>query len=304
MRGDLLRAVRAALARPRPLSGHPDANLLTAFAENTLVKRERAAVAGHLADCAECREFLALAFGAEPAGVREVRRWPMVLSWAASVATICIVVSAVWEVRTPPLAPPPGPLAISAPQPRQFVPPPMAVRRAVPKQRKALPPQPPAVDALSVVPRQQAPAPQFNQQAEAVRPGARYLAQEQAPLAPAPMPAASRFSALARTAAVSGPRVLWAVTGGVVQRSSDGQTWEPVPIDDQVSFRAVTPFGADVWAGGAEGALFHSTDWGAHWKRVATDATGTIVAIRAAVGGEAVATTDDGRTWQIRDTPR
>ncbi|MGA3025187.1 MAG: YCF48-related protein [Bryobacteraceae bacterium] len=332
MTANLLRVVRSALARGRPLSGHPDANILTAFAENTLLARERAAVTGHLADCADCRESLALAFGAEqaePAVVvqpRVARRWQPVWSWAASTAAICIVVSAVWEFRAQrvaPLEPPPGPPAISAPiplqaagvkaaAPRRFIRPPTAADGATPG-LAAVPPPPPApapqqtADALSVV-QQQAPAPPYNQQAEAVRPGAQYLVQQQMAAAP---PALAR-SAAARMKTASGFAVMtrpapfgWRIASGVVQRSSDGgATWQTVPISDQVSFRAVAHFGSDVWAGGSAGALFHSVDSGAHWERVATGTTGAIVAIKAVASGEVVVTTDDGRTWRVRDTPR
>jgi hypothetical protein len=333
MKANLLRAVRLALARTRPLSGHPDANLLAAFAEHSLAGRERAEVCEHLTDCAECRELVVLAYGGEapePAAMRRslaIRR-RVLWSYAFTTAGVCIVVSsAVWqyrERRLTPMAPPPGPPAISAPQPpraapakaaaraRRFAPPPIAAPVAAPKQLEAPAPPPPPppqgmADALSVVPQQQVPAPQYNQQAEAARPGARYFVQDQA-AAPAPalarsasahMKAASGFAAMVRPAPV-----VWRSASGVVQRSNDGgATWVAVPISDEVSFRAVAHFGRDVWAGGSEGALFHSADSGAHWERVATDTTGTIVAIRAGAGGEAVVTTDDGRTWRVRDTP-
>jgi photosystem II stability/assembly factor-like uncharacterized protein len=35
-----------------------------------------------------------------------------------------------------------------------------------------------------------------------------------------------------------------------------------------VTFRAVTANGLDVWAGGSQGLLYHSTDNGNHWIRV------------------------------------
>ena len=46
---------------------HPDANLLTAFAENSLAGGERATVLSHLARCADCREVVALALPATEA---------------------------------------------------------------------------------------------------------------------------------------------------------------------------------------------------------------------------------------------
>jgi len=41
--------------------GHIDANLLTAYAEQSLDVRERESVAAHLALCSDCREILFLA---------------------------------------------------------------------------------------------------------------------------------------------------------------------------------------------------------------------------------------------------
>jgi hypothetical protein len=47
------------------MAAHPDADLLTAFAERSLTGRERAGVMEHLAQCGDCREVLALALPAE-----------------------------------------------------------------------------------------------------------------------------------------------------------------------------------------------------------------------------------------------
>jgi photosynthesis system II assembly factor YCF48-like protein len=67
---------------------HPEANVLTAFAESSLLPAERISVLDHLSQCAECREVLALALPAMEAGqaVLPVPRssrlsWPT-LRWA------------------------------------------------------------------------------------------------------------------------------------------------------------------------------------------------------------------------------
>jgi len=67
---------------------HPDANVLTAFAESSLLPAERTSVLDHLSNCAECREVLAFALPAMEAGqaVLPVPRrsrlsWPT-LRWA------------------------------------------------------------------------------------------------------------------------------------------------------------------------------------------------------------------------------
>ncbi len=81
---------------------HPDADLLTAFAEQALPDRERSRVLLHVSRCADCRNVLALA--ALPATTasgfldtaRPARGFPWkVLRWGAAVACVVIVGSAV-----------------------------------------------------------------------------------------------------------------------------------------------------------------------------------------------------------------
>src|SRR5438105_3030460 len=87
-------------------SSHPDANLLSAFAENALSTGERAQVMEHLAICGACREVIALAIPKEEeAATRErsnalgFRRpalsW-MALRWTALAATAAVLVAVVF----------------------------------------------------------------------------------------------------------------------------------------------------------------------------------------------------------------
>lgn len=79
---------------------HPDANLLTAFAEHSLTAGERDEVLGHLADCADCREIVSLAGSPlvepvpEPARKRGLWEMPL-FHWGAVAATTIVVVAAV-----------------------------------------------------------------------------------------------------------------------------------------------------------------------------------------------------------------
>ena len=81
---------------------HPDADLLTAFAEQVLPERERSRLLLHLSRCAHCRDVLALALPpvtSTPAALDTARRgswfsWP-VLRWGAAFACVVIVGSAV-----------------------------------------------------------------------------------------------------------------------------------------------------------------------------------------------------------------
>ncbi len=82
---------------------HPDADLLTAFAEQSLADRERALVMQHLAACSDCREVIVLALPETPAQIVTSRAsvradrggwlaWPS-LRWAALAAGILVVAS-------------------------------------------------------------------------------------------------------------------------------------------------------------------------------------------------------------------
>jgi hypothetical protein len=77
-------------------------------------------------------------------------------------------------------------------------------------------------------------------------------------------------------------------------------------------FRAVVATGADVWAGGSGGALYHSLDAGDHWAQVSpavagANLTGDIVNLEFSDSlhgkvttstSETWVTTDGGQTWQ------
>jgi hypothetical protein len=80
---------------------HPDADLLTAFAERSLAKSERARVLEHLARCSDCRDVLALALPAmEVVTVAASKNpthtawlsWP-VLRWSVAVAGMIAITS-------------------------------------------------------------------------------------------------------------------------------------------------------------------------------------------------------------------
>lgn len=92
------------LARGRSGEPHPDADLLTAFAEGALLKRERRQVIEHLTLCAECRETLSTAADAAPDSTAKSklfllprralplqRAW---IPWASIAAALLVVCSA------------------------------------------------------------------------------------------------------------------------------------------------------------------------------------------------------------------
>lgn len=145
----------------------------------------------------------------------------------------------------------------------------------------------------------------------------------------------------------SAPAPRWTITSsGGLQRSLDqGVTWQAIDVmanpessrnatSLQISandsrakrkdaqalkrdapfplFRAVAANGAEVWAGGSGGVLYHSQDAGEHWTRIVPASaggtlTGDIVSVEfpdpqhgkvSTSAAEIWTTTDDGQTWQ------
>jgi photosystem II stability/assembly factor-like uncharacterized protein len=80
-------------------------------------------------------------------------------------------------------------------------------------------------------------------------------------------------------------------------------------VNDNVEFHAVASIGADVWAGGTGGALYHSTDAGEHWAKVSFATPSSVVRITftdpangevKTSSGEIWTTQDNGATWKRR----
>jgi len=115
------------------------------------------------------------------------------------------------------------------------------------------------------------------------------------------------------------PAALWSIESwrnlsgnvvGRVQRSfDDGKTWEEVRVSADFDFRAVAAVGPEVWAGGSQGALFHSSDAGAHWVKIRVEEedhelSDTIRSIEAADDARVTVTTDAGQKWLTTDAGR
>jgi hypothetical protein len=354
---------------------HLDANLLAAFAEQTLLERERTTVSAHLAQCADCREALALASAAQPVAERATaapkRHWFLEWRWAGAAAAACCVIAVAlqYRVQPPPVEGPTylvvRPSAVAPVAENQAVQSTQRIASApklkVEAFKKAL--QLPAPAHLAqqqsppiVMPRLDASAPEKNPPAPIIQPVAPPAPSEQAnALLPSGLepkalraetadavrlqkdliatkaqsglrPQANVFTqgmiarapvAAARTVSgVSAPTVLWSINAspanagkahGVVERSLDaGKTWEVAPLSNEVSFRAVASAGTHVWAGGTNGALFHSADGGAHWEKVAVaddgfKLTGMIVNIDARDANLIKIATSSGEKWFSSD---
>ncbi len=100
---DVPKIVQERLRAAAPAVDHPDADLLTAFTEQSLAGAERAVVLEHLARCGDCRDIVALSLpAAEPVATAvktssggwfawPVLRWGFVTAGVIAIATLGVV---------------------------------------------------------------------------------------------------------------------------------------------------------------------------------------------------------------------
>ncbi|HWY57770.1 MAG TPA: YCF48-related protein [Terriglobales bacterium] len=326
--GQRLRAVAT-------LAEHPDPNLLAAFVERALAKREQVEILQHLSQCTSCREIVSLS-AAQP-GIADVvpvirvspswLSWP-VLRWGAAVACVMVVGAAVMlhqrqESR------PAGATANVQPAVQTQIPVPNSTLEKNAASLQSTGSEGKTAFLAKPAPGRQKVADQPTEMADArttspfadVVPGrAKEALGEQGAQADRSIGgslAAKRTMAAVPASEAMVPENLiprWTLSAdGTLQRSLDsGRTWQTIPVSSQTMFRALAADGLDIWVGGAAGALFHSSDAGQHWTQVRPVANGEAltddiigVEFRDALHGrltssmeETWITADAGQTWQ------
>ena len=266
--------LRRELARGKSTEPHPYEDVLAAFAENTLLERERRQVIEHLSTCFECREALNTATAAAPEAVMQemphvlpvrppLRSW---LPWVAAAAVLLVVSSAVLlhernahlgERSTNPAAT-------------------MAKAAATPPlggDRPAL-----------LVPNTRTPV----------------------SAAHTPTLAAGGASGLDGGSSGASVRAHWRINeAGQAERSLGGGMWQPVMPDDRAKVRVISVFGSNVWLGGESPRLYHSRDDGTTWHLVQLPNKGigahAIMHIRFQSEQAGTAEADDGTQWNTAD---
>jgi hypothetical protein len=101
---DLDRLLSTALRSSRTADDCPDAEQLAAFADNTLARREAAAVEQHVSNCARCTAVLATLVDAEPVSTASaVTPWWSMHAWRWLVpAATAVLVAGLWfSLRAP-----------------------------------------------------------------------------------------------------------------------------------------------------------------------------------------------------------
>jgi hypothetical protein len=317
---------------------HPDADALTAFIENRLKSDDRKPLLVHLAICAECREVLSL-ISPDATPTLSIPRpsfqwWN--LRWAGGLAAACLI--AITVIHRPQPRPQPEPhievenqkpnatvtaqvtplqpaSPVALPKRKKFIPPPVIVAA----KRAASPAQPVLLSPPYIAKPQQS--------IDRVESGPLMVAAPPPPPVPQPSAAAvqgfadnhqyssafstKNFRALPRLASnLPFKQTPWKIgdTPGTLTTSEDGGlTVKTIRVDDHTSLLALFVSGLDIWAGGENGALFHSIDNGSHWNPVTVPFTDAVTAIH--INGTIIRLTtksgdwfssDGGRTWSTK----
>ncbi|MGA3045556.1 MAG: zf-HC2 domain-containing protein [Terracidiphilus sp.] len=309
------------LARSRQVGPHPDSDLLTAFAEGTLLERERQEVFAHLATCADCRELLSAAtataprfasrpiVGSKPFVVHRsahpvLRAW---LPWASIAAGIFLVTSVGWVYKQK-----------------------LELKQRVTTAAKNEP------DVPSTKIQQEHPAPvvEPEKQISKTAPGspAKQLKTTQSDSGvqsrsasksmsedPVTRPSvtARNSSTFANTdsaralsnLSVTTPSVRphWRIDSlGHAERSFGDGAWQPVLPNEIAKMRVVSVFDAEVWIGGESARLYRSSDNGNSWIVVPLPMkNGTdhvIVHIRFQTPKVGTVEASDGTSWTTQDS--
>jgi hypothetical protein len=331
--------LRQALSQSQKAGAHPDPDLLTAFAEGALIASEGEDMLAHLAVCAECREVLSIASAASPEPAVEaglhvlprpthapLRSW---LPWVAVAAGIAVCSAVLMRhQRKPALTPSPQVTIASKTEPA-----PIPAYTAdqlqaspAPKAKPAKPSRPPldkpAVQSPSVAASAPAgslatlnpiPADHLSVDRAAGAPGAEgvngqaFISGHRVTAFAGTAPAPTAYGALS----LHPVRPQWRINEtGQAERSIGGGSWQPVLTDEKSRMRVVSVFDSDVWIGGDDARLYHSTDNGGTWNAVALPGKDggqhSITHIRFqtlqsgtvdAEDGTSWTTTDGGKTW-------
>jgi photosynthesis system II assembly factor YCF48-like protein len=280
--------------------GHPDPDLLNAFAEKSLGKREQVQVLEHLYACTECREVVSLSTmqpefaGGVSAAAANPRwlAWP-VLRWGA-VAACVVVAGAVVTLRQRQEVHQPARNEVVATVPsKQFT-------------QASRPASAPVV---------MADARTGSQLAEMVPGRAKEaLAESQETKAEKAMSGAGMArrqnpaQVLSDVTPAENLTPRWTLSsGGTLQRSLDsGRSWQTIPLSIQTTFRALAANGLDIWVGGSAGALYHSSDAGQHWSPVQPAVDGEsliddVIGVQFTDTLHGKLTTSNDETWTTAD---
>jgi len=330
-------ALRRELARSQQAGPHPDANLLTAFGEGSLSKRERDLLIEHLAVCTECRDLVSIVASSAPETARDevarvlpfptrppLRTW---LPWVAAAAGVMVVGSSILlyeqkkelrdhsennsnlvaKVAVQDRALSDKQLQTVTPEESKAV----SAKTKPYLPSKATPAAKTPVVTATYADKETVNTSTAAQPSPAPIGGPAAARNSQAPVvnrAPSAPPALS-FSEASQV--VAQPQALhrtarpqWRINAmGQAERSYEPGTWQAVLPDEKM--RVVSVFGDEVWIGSERQRLYHSSDNGTTWNSVVLSQKNgndrTITHIRFQTLEIGTAEAEDGTSWTTVD---
>ena len=313
---EAMKKLVSARLQARAAGLHPDPELLAAYAENSLSRRDREHLLTHLAACADCRDALYLAMpevDTQPV-LRPAYKPPrLAVRWATLAASVVILGAVLLTNRgmfyqhslaVQPYTAAPAQKVAELKEPVMAGQPPDTRAPALQTAAKVRPP------AKHMTAKPQA-SMQFDQSGQV------HLSAPQAGASSANQVVAARVSSEARAvsrteqADTAASRLEWRVSpNGDVQRSLDsGKAWQIVSVAEGSSFRAITAVGNDIWVGGNAGTLYHSADAGQSWTKIDPVSSDDITHLEFSdpqngllntANGQIWSTSDGGRTWRSK----
>lgn len=330
--------LQQALAQGRYGGPHPDADILTALSEGALLQAERQRVLAHITVCTECREVLSVAAGAaldladdlKPLAVTRnlippQRIWLPWASIAAGLMAVCLALLIYHERAALPrhteatnkdtaqLPAPPVQSTLPAVERKKT---PANAANASKEQAQA------AVELQSAIAgnviandkvelakksdltRQDS----YKRRAEVSE-----MEASSAPVlkaAPVLPPAAFANTltqrAMSAASVTAAARPHWRINNaGQAERAYGDGAWQAVLPLEQSKMRVVSVFDREVWIGGENVRLYHSTDNGATWKPLALPEKNgrehSIVHIHFQTSQAGTVESDDGIEWTTSD---
>lgn len=335
--------LRQELARSQHAEPHPDADMLTALAEDSLLERERQHILAHLAACAECREILGTAAGAaldseddfvpltlpRPAQLPPWR-W---LPWGKIASCVLVFCLAVLFYQRKPEFPPSTeiatkePVQLPSPAPQQQPPPSAQKQVALGATANRPAPQPlpqptrsQAMDAADVVREDKFESAKSTESSagghyapsavagQLEKPGGPEMKAAPAPSAPAFVNTITE-RALSSASITAAARSHWRIdSAGHPERSFGDGAWQAVLHNEPTKMRVVSVFNSEVWIGGDRSRLYHSIDNGTTWNLIALPAVDgkehSIAHIRFQTAQSGTVESDDGTAWTTNDGGR
>lgn len=101
-------------------------------------------------------------------------------------------------------------------------------------------------------------------------------------------------------------QLYWRIDGdGHAQRSADGAHWADVLPGEHLRMRVIAVFGNDVWVGGDQSHLWHSSKNGIDWSEVTLPLKNSshpaILHIRSTADGQYTIEAENAITWNSTD---